>query len=512
MAGDYDHYEIQTRQRLTSSALNEGNDFIGRMAIESLRRLMNADAASLSGVVDGMRVSVQVGTLNVQISGGLALMYDATQVSPSNKHRWIEIADSAPLTATLDGGDASPRWDVIEIAPGVADAGGEVIDIYDPALGAPVPTILSPHKLCTPIVTVTKGTAGANPKFPAGTAGRIPLAYVYVAAGAAVLNVDRVCYCRPRLRPRQYIDNDLSPYRKINVHGGGWWRLLAGLTGNLETAMTGDFRNGTPFHLPEGAGYNLSSSGNFNGGGLPIANGTIYLYAAPPPYPTGYDANLAPREIYIVDATVMGACYVAGSHNAVVVASLVAPTRDNVGSPATAGTCTITDNLFGTIGIDHADMVYIGSSYFLLGAGTMYAHRSRGAIQSSQVKAGNDINALLPIAADTAISFASSISGDGTYSLPAHVSRIRVVGKHKLDVQGDLTIWFRDYNSMSTSQLKRWTVYRYLAMADIDFGCDMWLDCISSQQLFINYADGNGLTVTNQLRVEEYEDAVLALR
>ena len=508
---DYSHYEFQTRQRLTSSALNEIGDWVGKMSIEVARRMVNAEAASVSGVIDGMRVTVVAATMNVSVSGGLAVQYDSTQVSPNNRHRWIEIDDQAPLVATLANGGATPRWDVIEIAAGVSSPVADVLDIYDPALGVPVAVALNPHKVCTPSLTVRSGTAGANPKFPAGIAGRIPLAYVYVAAGAIVLNADRVVWCRPMLRPRSYLAAPNSPAR---VTGGGWWRTLAGLTGNLAADMHGNFRNGAEFALQSGSsGYNLSASGNFDGGGLPGANGTIYLYAAPPPYPAGYDANLAPREIYTVDATVMGATYVSGAYGAIIVASLVAPKVSAIGSPITAGTCTITDNLFGTIGIDHADMIYIGCSYFLLAAGTMYAQRSKGAIGSAVVKAGIDITSLLPIAAFTLISFASSIAGDGAYALPAHVTRIRVTGSFKLDVQGDITINFRDHFSMATTQVRSWTLYRSNTMADINRGPDLWLDgLLATQQVAIEYANGNGLTATNQLRAEEFEDSVLALR
>jgi hypothetical protein len=508
---DATHYDFQLRQRLTSSGLNTQEGWTARMSPELLRRLVSADSGNVSGVFDGLKVSVQPATMNVQISGGLALLYDATQVAPNSAHRWIEVLDGTPLTATLDVGGASPRWDVIEIAPGNVDGAGEVLDFYNSNTGAFVPAVAAPLKVCTPTVTVRKGTESAAPKFPAGVAGRIPLAYVYVAAGAIVLNVDRVCFCRPMLRPRGY---DGAPNFQAKAHGGGWRRLLSGLTGNLAADMMGTFPNGAEFYLQSGSsGYDLSASGNFDGGGLPIANGTVYLYAAPPPYPSGYDAILAPREIFIVDDTVMGACYVNGAYGAIIVATLIAPERSQIGTPVTAGTCDIVDGLFGTVSIDHADMVYIGCSYFQLAGGFLYAQRAQGALGSSLGVAGIDIDALLPIAADTAVSLAANITGDSVYRLPAHVDRVHLIGYHNLDVQGDITIFFRDGFSTSTAHVKSWTQYRSNTMADLEYGCTLWVTMYTGLQLLtINYADGNGLTTQNKLRVSEWEDSVLALR
>lgn len=504
---DYTHYEIQTRQRLTTNALNDIGAYVGRMATEGLRRLVNAEAASVSGVLDGLLVTVNAGTMGVSVGGGLALLYDSVQVSPSNRHRWIEIDDAAPVVLTLDVGGVSPRWDVIEIAPGITNAPGEVLDVYNPQLGAPEAVVLSPLKLCRPVVNVTKGTPGANPKFPAGTAGRIPLAYVYVAAGAVALNTSRVVYCRPMLRPRGF---SIAPNLQTKVQGGGWSRATGDTTGNLSAKAIGTFPNGAEFHLPAGAGYDLEAAGNYDGGGLPVANGNVYLYAAPPPYPSGYSGNLAPREIFTPDATIMGGTYVAGAYGAIIVISSVAPNRDHIGAPSTGGNSSIIDNLFGTVDIDRAQMVYLGCGYYNSGFGVLQQQTCVGAICSTDRVSGHAMT--LPIAADTLVTMHTNVAADSTYRLPAHVRRVQVQGYHRLDAQGDITVIIKDAIGVNTGYGHRWTMYRSNVADDIANGINAWMLLNDNQELTINYADGNGTTASNILRVLQWEDPVLAAR
>jgi hypothetical protein len=507
---DATHYDFQLRQRLTSSALNAQEAWTSRLSPEALRALVAGDTGNVSGVLDGLLVTVQVGTLNVQIGGGLALLYDSTQSAPASTHRWIEVGYSAPITATHDAGDgANPRWDVVEIEPGNVDGSGEVLDFYNPNTGAFVPLVAAPLKVCTPVVTIRKGTPAANPKFPAGVAGRIPLAYVYVATAAVALNANRVVYCRPILEAKRYTG---APNKLTEVCGGGWQRSSLSLVGEIAQTMKGRFSTGSQFHLPAGTVATLSASGNYHGGGLPVASGTVYMYAAPPPYPSGYDAVIAPREIFTPDATVMGACYPAGSYGAILIATDIPPTPDYVGAPTPAGTITITDNLFGAVSIATTQCIYVGAAYFSLGDVALRAQTYKGAVSSGAGVAGKDINALLPIAADTDVSMAANQGLDPAYRLPAHVRRIHLQGFHRLSVQGDFDILIKDALSDIAGNSYRHSQYRSNIAADIARGITAWVYLDDLQKLTINYADGNGLSASNVLRAMAWEDPVIAAR
>ncbi|HMV75732.1 MAG TPA: hypothetical protein PKB00_14245, partial [Microthrixaceae bacterium] len=65
MAGDHNRYEFQLRQRLTSTGLNTQDALTARAIYEVMRRQVSADRGAVTGVVDGLLVTVQPGTLNI---------------------------------------------------------------------------------------------------------------------------------------------------------------------------------------------------------------------------------------------------------------------------------------------------------------------------------------------------------------------------------------------------------------------------------------------------------------
>ena len=100
---------------------------------------------------------------------------------------------------------------------------------------------------------------------------------------------------------------------------------------------------------------------------------------------------------------------------------------------------------------------------------------------------------------------------DSAYVLPTHIRNVRILGFHRVDVQGDITVFFKDAMSSHT-HLKKGTIYRSNTMDNLSYGYDFWVVLNDSQQLTVNYADGNGLSATNLIRIIEWEDSVLALR
>jgi hypothetical protein len=518
---DATHYDFQLRQRLTSTALNVQTAWASRLAPEVLRALVAADAATVSGVLDGLLVTTQAGTLNIQIGGGLALLYDATQAAPASKHRWIEVAPGSPITATHDAGDVgNPRWDVVEIAPGNVDGAGEVLDFYNPNTGAFVPAVSAPLKVCTPTVTIRKGTAAANPTFPAGLAGRIPLAYVYVPTGAASILSTDILYCRPKVRP---MTEEVGPGaysatdgigRTQRVQGGGLTVAAAGTSGTITNTLSGYFsRSGQRFIVPAGTGVRLSA--NNCDGGLPVANATLYFYAVPPSavYPTGYGVEMAEREFIIPTASrIATGGYASGQYHCFVVASTKQPDVTQRGNPLTTSTFEITHPTIGTISIDTDKAVYIGCAYYNFAALQILAQVTDGPRVSTTRKTGYVfLEGALPIV-NFVTSLANESTGEPDYALPAHVRRVLLTSLFALDIQGSFYFRWKDIHSDVVPGTKHRTGYRPAAMAEGSQGVAEWITLDASQTFTVVMLDVNGPDGSQYLGVSEFEDSILALR
>ena len=511
MAGDYTHYEIQPRQRLTTDALNEQEDWLGRLTLELARRMVGGDTASVSGVLDGLVVTISPGTMNSIVNGGVAMMYDAVVAAPANPHRWIEVADGAPIVKTHDNGGAAARWDVIEIAPGVIDGPGDILDVYDPNLGAPVPTLLAPRKVCTPVVTVRKGTENVLPKLPSGIASRIPLAYVYVAAGVVALDATKVIYCRPILRPRVGWRAPLS-----RVRGGGFDLTANGASGTCPAGMNGYFSySSAPFSIAPETVVALEATGNWEGGGIPLANTLVHFYAAPPPYPAGYDGNLAGRELQCSDPTLMWGGYKSGMTGCIVVGSATGPAINANGAPTGGGNITITaHNLWGTMALPKTQMLYLGAAFWDAAVAGMIAQRLRGTWVAPSRKTGATFQALLPIAAPTIFNMWSGFSG-AAFTLPATARKLAMQIFARMAGGAHLLMELEDHwtGTGNTGQ----DGGGYFVMSNPDAGLQnesrLFESVVEADGTFnVQSASAVGIVNTGRFVARAYEDAVLALR
>lgn len=522
--GKQTHYEFQPRQRLTTDALNEQDAWTARMTGELMRRTALGDRVNVSGVISGLEVNVVANTMNIAVGGGLACKYDSTAEPPDATHLWIEVADDAPIIATLDAGGVLARWDVVEIAANVVDGDADVLDVYDPSIGAAVGTLLAPLKICTPIVTVRKGTPSVTPKLPAGTAGVIPLAYIYVAAGAVQLNVSQVLRCRPILLPRrgvyrsETVTDVASPYQEaINVQGGGWRVEADGLTGFVNSTMTGTFSNGgLPFMLPANTNCDLSAAGNFVGGGLPVVNQNVYAYVAPPPYPSGYDTDIAPRELYIADVATpgVGKFVSAGARNCVVLMATGAPNvtaMGNAGGP-NADYSFIDSGIWGNFSVQRSSMVYIGAAFYATAIPGFIRQRIAGNNVGGPRKSGVDLSPDIPIASPTPYYVGGNIAAEPAYRLPAHVRRVRLVCSSPHGDDGWVQIQIHDqYEPQNAFYPKlSFATFRPAGSPLVYLGPSMWVTTNDAQEIAVSKADTSGGDVT--FHVYEYEDSVLALR
>ncbi len=519
---DYTHNEAQLRQRLTSTFFNESLGWIARLVPEALRRLFLADVEETSGVISGLQVSVIDATMQVAVSGGLGLYWDDSVENPDSKHRWIEVTDGAPIIVELDPGDATPRWDVIEIAPGVVDGPGQDLDIYDKNSGAFQSVTLSPLKLGTPTVTVRKGTPNAFPKLIAGTDGVMPLAYVYVAANAVVLTATRVLHCRPLLTPRRgvYRNEDkasiLSPYFEQRVSGGGFRIDANGLDGFLTMGMSGTFPNGgLSFSLPANTNISLSSIGNYAGGGLPGANQLIYMYVAPPSYPAGYASHLAPRELFISDTTTPGinATIPSGARNCIVVGSGTAPALTPNGQPGgpNATTSFVDAGIFGNYSVRRSDMLYLGAAFYDIIEFGFIAQKVSGWTVSPSRHPGANPFPDFPIVAQHDYFMRAHITGDSAISWPATAVDCRVQVRAACDDAGNLTLGLEDYFAQSGNVAALDAVFPNNSGGQQNVGTVVPVTLDASGQLKVRFASGTGLASCRFYGVC-YDDAVLRLR
>lgn len=523
---DFTHYDYQLRQRLTSTAMNIQAGWTSRLSPEVLRRTALGDRQLVSGVLSGLQVNVVANTLQVAVSGGLGVMYDATQSDPNSQHRWMEVLDGTPLVATLDGGGANPRWDVVELAPGVVNGVGEILDFYNANTGQFVPAAANPLKVCTPVLAVRKGTEDANPKLPAGIAGCIPLAYVYVAAGAAILNVDRVMHCRPILIPRRGVwrtedaTSLFSPYQEGGgVAGGGWVFAADGFDGTLATSMSGSFPNGgLPFYLPGGTNISLVTAGNYEGGGLPGGNTLVHAYIAPPPYPTGYDSSLAPRELFIQDVTTPGVINTvpAGSRNCI---ALVSSSTPDQGSPLGlrggphVNTGTFTDNLWGAFTRTRASLIYVGAAYHAIGIPGMVTQRVIGARVSPARKTGFEFDGDLPIAAPTQYNLWASIAGDDPMAFPQTARRINVSAEFHLLTTGQLYLKVEDADTGTGGHGLIYLSQRNNTGGTANVGGERDFTVDEKGDIIINAGSVTNIAANGAcFRTRSYEDVILAMR
>lgn len=517
MAGDHNRYEFQLRQRLTSTGLNTQDALTARAIYEVMRRQVSADRGAVTGVVDGLLVTVQPGTLNIQIGGGLATVYDAGAGLPDSKQRWIEVFDDSPITKTLDPGDLLARWDLVEIEPGTASGPGEILDFYDGNTGQFIPAVAAPNKVCAPVVTITKGTPSASPQFPGGTAGRIPLGYIYVPAGAIALVATDVLYCRPLIRPRTH-ELPLQPLGDLptlEIRGGGYASDAFSLTGSLAREMSGYFKNSThKFYIPQNAALQLSVK-NYDGGGLPGASQCVYFYAVPPSavYPTGYSAEMVERELYIHNNNrITPGGYAFNQRNCFVIASGTPPNNTNQGEPL-LGPLAINHPNFGVVLIDRELCVYVGSAFFDVALVQLVPQRIHGAMVGSGRKTGADFGPDLPIVAPTAYSVASNLAADPDYALPAHVQRVRVTFNANIGVNTWIYVQFAD-RLATFGGAKPVIIYDKLLdpnALESYTGCEFWASINALQQVVVLLADAS-LAGTCGLYVWEWEDPILERR
>lgn len=516
-----DRLKFNTRERLISSDLNLDTQLVHRALQEALTYIASGTVRESGIFGDGFLVTPMVGTMKSAISPGLGLMTDTTQVYPESKSVWLESVEVREVTH--DAGGAQPRYDVVEIQPGSAVLINVPRDQFDPLTGTFSAVAVDKQLKSYPTFQVRKGTEALVPSIPAGTANWMPLAYVYVPAGAVALDPQDVVYCRPLLNPKAGFKggwttptHDAYP---SEVKGGGLTAAGATTVATLATAVSGRFRNHNyRFNVAALASFTLSPL-THDGGVLPAAGTNLYFYAAPPPYPSGYDASLAPREIWspkqiysnqggFENPTRQSGCIIVTS------ATKVPVSTHPSGAPSGAA-MSINHPFFsaGASSIDMSNVAYVGSVYYDQPTAQYVAQRAFGANIGANRKTGADIEPSFPIAAPTLFTLNANLAADPAMRLPGHVRRVRVVFNANI---GNNTWIYAQFTDQFETVGGGYPVIVYDKLLDVNAldnytGFDFWATLDSSQRMTCLMADANLANVCG-LYVYEWEDPTIALR
>lgn len=432
MSSDQPKVIFNTRERALSSDQNLQVQYSDRALQEALRHL-GGDASSSSGVIQGLECTIGSG-MNVDVSPGLALLRDATKVFPDSLHRWVELLAQESVTLS-DGDGSNPRWDVIEIQAGTTVTSTVPRDIFQPSLGTFTTVNTNKLETSTPTLRAREGTPAATPVLPSGAAGWIPLAYVKVPAGETDLGTNapnNVVRCRPILRP----------FGPVFFSGGG-------VDGDGSTAgvVARQFRG----RLPGSAVTMLSqnSSGSFNpslstnamfdsGTTFPPAGlDLMYVYACEPPYPSGYDANLAPRELLSLTDGLIPSVPDADIENCVIAVSDTSPfailTNAEQQGARSGSNFSLNDPTWGTA-IDISRTMYVGTLVATSG-GAFQFQRVNGAWVDVLVADHDETDSANGGANSGTgnIRVANPLSDTGNVIIPTFTERFKVSVFHSVD-------------------------------------------------------------------------------
>lgn len=439
-----DRTQINTRERALSTDVNRLIALINRAIQEGVHGLCSTAGQRQSGVVHGFTVTaVGGGTLDINISAGLAFVKRAA-VYPATQWAWTE--NQATKNMTLDGGDADPRVDVVEVRAGEAVSVSQGRDVFNPNLGTFALQNMTKEWKSEPEFRIVKGT----PTFPiapmpGGTAGWCPLAYINVAPNATEITAANVALCRPILSP--------DPTTDRRVEGGGLIWAADGLTGTHQGANGRFTRSRLNWEIPPSTVAKLGLF-NIDGGTLPVANTVLYVYAIPPPYPTGYDTDLAPREVSATDATwfVNGGGYELGQKNCIVVFSSSAPsdTTSLLGSSSGNGSLGNARWGGGQNSLDRSSWVYLGAVFFDIAVPGVVIQRCRGSWIGTFRKPGVDFELDLPIVAPTQYNAWNNLVADSPIKWPNTALLVELAGRFDNDPGGHLEFRIEDYWASGT--------------------------------------------------------------
>ena len=209
-----------------------------------------------------------------------------------------------------------------------------------------------------------------------------PLAYIYVPASAATLTTGDEVLCRPILH-----ETDTS----FQAHGGGIDTARTAAASVYIGPSRGRFEGAHSRWNIDGGSRPTLEALSFLGGSLPGSDGWVYLYACPPPYPSGYDSSLAMREFTPGSAAhAYFRTAVDGFTGAIMVADTESPElNESLGGAPASVTGDLTDESgFGTVAVDRENLTYLGAAYLDVSEVELGPQRTEGGSVRMQVGSG----------------------------------------------------------------------------------------------------------------------------
>jgi len=515
-----DSTQWNTRERATSSDLNRATKLLHRALAEAVSYLASGATKKSGCFGDSFIATPAAGTMKTVIGPGLALWSDSTQVYPESSAVWIESREIREVTH--DVGDPQARYDVIEMRPGQLVSSTQPRDVFDPVTGAFTVQNLTKEVKSYPEFRIVKGTPSATPSIPAGSSGWMPIAYVLVASGAVTLDPQGVVYCRPILAAQDPAGAWATPAptrHATRVKGGGVIAAGGSLAASVANDMTGRFPGYyVDFRLNTTATLRVTTM-TWDGGGLPGADGVVYFYVIPPPYPAGYEAHLAGREIWTPDTTMIytnnGGFYTpTRQEGCIIVASSTAPA--NLTNPAGYATGNATfNNLFFSAAASNSDRekwVYIGAASFEAAGTQLVTQRHIGRWTATQRKTKKSFFADLPIGAPIQYSLWSEAAGDPVVRWPVTAREIEMQVRAAVNAAGNLFLsLYDDVGNDAVNEGMLINVFANNAGVQLNVGGTYNVLPDSSGRVTIKTASATG-AASAVLIGKAYKDTILDLR
>lgn len=428
---------FNTRERIASDDFRVATDLQHRALIEGLSATLGK-GINYTGVISGFTVAPASG-LTVTVQPGMALRNDgAAPTAYDSAIDWIESTQSQNIDLASYVNGALNRWVCIHITPSDAVELSSLRDVWDPINSVGVPTTV--EKVRTPLTVFGISIGGlfaGTPELPIGVTGAIPLAYVYMAAGATSLSLSDVFMCRPLLG-REVGDAEGE------FKGGGISSTVRGptVTLNRTTAKFPEetlVRSVSAFEVDTSVATHRSDGYTYP----PASTGIIYAYLAKPPFPTGY-TNLSPnRELYsLIPSTRIPS---ANSCRNCVFFFSGTPTQSTVtpqGRPTNAH--VLLDPTWGSEPITLSNAVYIGSARIVATSGVIGIQQTVGDLV--RIKNANTLDPDAIYESDVfTVSGAGNIgnfrmsdplSASGNTVLPSSVSEVVAFTRHSTSVSG----------------------------------------------------------------------------
>jgi len=291
-----------TRERWLSTDFNDNNALIYANIADYVAAVGTGEFSAVAttnrgGILAGGLVTANGVTLDIEISPLLGFKVGPPPGPFDSRYLKIQTIEPTAIDLTVFVDPGNPKWVAIEVAPGQIPEVVSSRDIFQPALGTftpqNVPKITGPQ----PVFTVNEGVAAPNPQLPLGNPDVVPLAYIYLEAGASAVNGEDIVWCRPQfLSARNF--QEFTGRGGVEVDD----QIGAGTYLCKPQPITV-----TPFGRPtlaidQGLGpiqptiidVAATNDPNFaQGEAFPAgADARIGVWFSPAPYPPGYDADV----------------------------------------------------------------------------------------------------------------------------------------------------------------------------------------------------------------------------